>query len=132
MLYCFGNPAEALKFTYGLPFIEIFYNATSSKAGTTANISLLISMYIFATSGFLAAASRQAWAFSRDGGLPLSGIFRRVSITILSDGIHEKILISCARSTLAGPFLSGQSLSLEPSTLFLGSSILGHRKQFRL
>jgi amino acid transporter len=79
MLYCFGSPTEALKFTYGLPFIEIFYNATGSKAGTTAMISLLIAMYIFATFGFVASASRQAWAFSRDGGLPMSGLFRRVS-----------------------------------------------------
>jgi amino acid transporter len=83
ILYCFGDPNEALKGTYGLPFIEIFYNATGSKAGTTAMISLLIAMYIFATFGFVASASRQAWAFSRDGGLPLSRLFSRVSQNLL-------------------------------------------------
>ncbi|KAK5170645.1 uncharacterized protein LTR77_005234 [Saxophila tyrrhenica] len=78
MLYSFGNPVAALTSPYGLPFIEIFYNATQSKAGTTAMISLLVAMYIFATFGFVASASRQAWAFSRDNGLPLSRLWRRV------------------------------------------------------
>lgn len=82
VLYSFGNPEKALNSTYGLPFIEIFYNALNSKAGTTAVISLLIAMYIFATFAFLAAASRQAWAFSRDNGLPLSRIFRRVCLIL--------------------------------------------------
>ena len=78
MLYCFGDPNEILKFTYGLPFIEIFYVAVKSKAGATAMISLLVAMYIFATFAFLASASRQAWAFSRDGGLPAYSLFRKV------------------------------------------------------
>ena len=79
ILYCFGNVQETLGAPYGLPFIQIFYNAMQSKDGTTAMISLLIAMYIFATFGFVAAASRQAWAFSRDNGLPLSRLFKRVS-----------------------------------------------------
>ena len=74
ILYCFGNPDKTFTFKYGLPFVEIFYNATQSKAGTTAVISLLI-----ATFAFLASASRQAWAFSRDNGLPLSRLFKRIS-----------------------------------------------------
>ncbi|KAK5111932.1 hypothetical protein LTR85_011679 [Meristemomyces frigidus] len=78
MLYCFGNPEAALSSPYGLPFVEIFYNALQSKAGTTAMTSVLIAMYIFATFGFVAAASRQAWAFSRNNGLPLSRYFKRV------------------------------------------------------
>ena len=78
ILYSFGDPLKALNSPYGLPFLEIFYNATKSKAGTTAMTSLLLSMYIFATFGFVAAASRQAWAFSRDNGLPFSTLFKRV------------------------------------------------------
>lgn len=78
ILYCFGNPLKALNSNYPLPFIEIFSNATRSRAGTTAIISLLLAMYVFATFGFIASASRQAWAFSRDNGLPLSRFWRRV------------------------------------------------------
>ncbi|EMC93957.1 hypothetical protein BAUCODRAFT_216276 [Baudoinia panamericana UAMH 10762] len=77
ILYCFGDPEDVLT-NYPMPFIGIFYNALQSKAGTTALTSLLIAMYIFATFGFVASASRQAWAFSRDHGLPLSKVFRRV------------------------------------------------------
>ena len=78
ILYCFGDPDKTFTFKYGLPFVAILYNAVQSKAGATAMISLLIAMYIFATFGFFASASRQAWAFSRDGGLPFSRILRRV------------------------------------------------------
>ena len=78
ILYCMGDPLKLLENPYGQPFIEIFYNATNSKAGTTAMTSLLIAMYIFGTFGFVASASRQAWAFSRDSGLPFSKVFRKV------------------------------------------------------
>lgn len=79
ILYCFGDPMAALKSPYPLPFIEIFQNAIRSRAGTTAVITLLLAMYVFATFGFIASASRQLWAFSRDNGLPLSRYFKRVS-----------------------------------------------------
>lgn len=78
ILYCFGNPMDALNAPYPLPFIEIFLNAIQSKAGTTAIISVLLAMYVFATFGFIASASRQAWAFSRDNGLPFSRLFKKV------------------------------------------------------
>jgi choline transport protein len=78
ILFCFGNPTETLDTPTGWPFIQIFYNSTQSKAGATAMTSILIAMYIFATFGFLASASRQAWAFARDNGLPFSDIFKRV------------------------------------------------------
>lgn len=78
ILYCFGDPLNALNSPYPLPFIEIFQNAIRSRAGTTAIITLLLAMYVFATFGFIASASRQAWAFSRDNGLPLSRLFKRV------------------------------------------------------
>jgi len=51
ILYCFGNPVKALNSPYPLPFIEIFLNAIRSRAGTTAIISVLLAMYVFATFG---------------------------------------------------------------------------------
>ena len=113
MLYCFGDVGEALKFTYGLPFVEIFYNALGSKAGATALISLLIALYIFATFAFVAAASRQAWAFSRDGGLPLSRLFKRVSSKIY---LYHCVLTIHRRLIRTGLFRSGHSASLPRST----------------
>ena len=80
ILFCFGNVTETLDTPTGWPFIQIFYNSTKSKGGATAMTSILIAMYIFATFGFLASASRQAWAFARDNGLPFSDIFKRVRL----------------------------------------------------
>jgi choline transport protein len=79
LLYCFGNPEETLSTPFGQPFIQIFYTALQSRAATTALTCLLISLYTFATFGFVASASRQAWAFSRDKGLPYSHLFSKVS-----------------------------------------------------
>jgi choline transport protein len=77
-LYCFGDPEETLGPPYGQPFIQIFQNALQSRGGTTVLTSLLITMYVFATFGFVASASRQTWAFSRDNGLPLSWWLKKV------------------------------------------------------
>ena len=79
ILYCFGNVEQTLGAPYEFPFIQIFLNATQSTAGTTVMVCILIVLYISATFGFLAPASRQAWAFARDDGLPLSFLFKRVS-----------------------------------------------------
>jgi choline transport protein len=78
ILYCFGDPEETLGSPYGQPFIQIFESALRSKVGTTVLTSLLITMYVFATFGFVASASRQTWAFSRDNGLPLSWWLKKV------------------------------------------------------
>lgn len=118
ILYCFGNPEETLSAPYGNPFIQIFYNALNSKAGTTALTSLLIALYIVATFGFLASASRQAWAFSRHNGLPFSRVFKQVRVHLFSYLAPP----DCFRYTRSGLFLSGRSLSLERSMPCLGSS----------
>ncbi|KAF2198697.1 amino acid transporter [Delitschia confertaspora ATCC 74209] len=78
ILFCIGDVDTALSTPTGYPFIEIFRNATQSKAGATAMASILIAMIIFATFGFLASASRQMWAFARDQGLPFSSIISKV------------------------------------------------------
>jgi amino acid transporter len=82
ILYCFGNPDETLATPFGQPFIQIFDTALNSRAATTALTCLLLSLYIFATFNFVASASRQAWAFSRDNGLPYSRFFSRVSARV--------------------------------------------------
>ena len=80
LLYCFGNPDETLATPFGQPFIQIFYTALQSRAATTALTCLLLSLYIFATFNFVASASRQAWAFSRNNGLPFSRLISKVSV----------------------------------------------------
>ncbi|KAH8733213.1 amino acid/polyamine transporter I [Phaeosphaeriaceae sp. PMI808] len=67
-----GDVEEILSTPTGLPFIQMFYNVTQSKAGTSAMTSILIIMATFGCVTNVATSSRQVWAFARDRGLPFS------------------------------------------------------------
>ena len=54
----------------GYPFMQIFLDATGSKAGSSVLIALLIVIDEASTIAFIATASRLVWAFARDRGLP--------------------------------------------------------------
>lgn len=58
ILFSLGSVDAALGSTTGYPIIEIFYNATESKAATSAMMSVLIAMAVFATIGVMASSSR--------------------------------------------------------------------------
>ena len=77
-LFCIGDMQTALSSETGYDFIEVFYNATQSKAGTSAMVAILLALAMFATFGLLASASRQTWAFARDRGLPFSTVLSKV------------------------------------------------------
>jgi choline transport protein len=76
--FCLGDIPTDLGSPTGYDFIQVFFDATKSTAGTTAMTSLLIALVICATFGFLASASRQTWAFARDNGLPFSSFLSHV------------------------------------------------------
>jgi amino acid transporter len=63
---------------YGQPMAQIYYDALG-KEGALAFIAVLCITQFFIGLSLIVAASRQAWAFSRDGALPFSGFFRHVS-----------------------------------------------------
>ncbi|KAL8926893.1 MAG: hypothetical protein Q9208_002702 [Pyrenodesmia sp. 3 TL-2023] len=79
MLFGIGDIMLALTSPTKFPIIQIFLAATGSKGATTAMTCTLISTLVFSTFGLLACASRLAWAFARDKGLPFSNYFARVS-----------------------------------------------------
>ena len=72
--FCFtlGNIDAAIDTTTGYAFIEVFYNATGSKAGTTVMSSLIIFMQMFCNLSIVATSSRQLFAFARDQGVPFA------------------------------------------------------------
>lgn len=70
--------ADALGSATGFPYIQIFYQATGSKAGAICMTCIITFSFLCATAAVLAAASRQLFAFTRDGGLPLSSFFSKV------------------------------------------------------
>ncbi|KAH7114530.1 amino acid/polyamine transporter I [Dactylonectria estremocensis] len=97
MLFSATDIDAAINSPTGYPYIEIFYQATSSKAGTAAMASLVIFMTLSATVGVIAATSRMFWAFARDRGLPfwptLSKVEPRTNVPVWAVGITS--LISC-------------------------------------
>ena len=71
----------------GYPFMQIFYDATGSKAGASVMIAVIIIMDAAGTIAFLATASRLVWAFARDGGLPGSRLVMKVRISMVLSNI---------------------------------------------
>lgn len=67
-IFCIGNIEQVLNTPTYQPVIQVFYNATRSKAGTTVMCALIIVIFISACVGQVATASRQMWSFARDGG----------------------------------------------------------------
>lgn len=58
--------------SFGQPMAQIYYDAIG-KSGTLGLMSLLFIVQFVMGLSILVAASRQTWAFSRDGALPFSG-----------------------------------------------------------
>jgi hypothetical protein len=58
-----GDVETALNSPTGYAFIDVFYNATRSKAGTSVMVSLFIIMLLFGCVTNFATSSRQLWAF---------------------------------------------------------------------
>lgn len=65
------------------PFIQVFYNATRSYAGTNVMVAVVIIMLTACCISEVATASRQIWSFARDGGLPGSAWLSRVRNSML-------------------------------------------------
>lgn len=63
---------------FGQPMAQIYFDAVG-KHGTLGLMSLLFVVQFLMGLSILVAASRQSWAFSRDGALPFSGFFRPIS-----------------------------------------------------
>lgn len=63
---------------FGQPMAQIYFDAIG-KQGTLGLMSLLFIVQFLMGLSILVAASRQAWAFSRDGALPFSRFFRPIS-----------------------------------------------------
>lgn len=65
---------------FGQPMAQIYYDALG-KSGALGMMALLMIVQFLMGVSILVAASRQSWAFSRDGALPFSRFFRPISKT---------------------------------------------------
>lgn len=74
------NPelSDVLVTPFGQPMAQIYYDAIG-KNGALGMMSLLMIVQFTMGLSIIVAASRQTWAFSRDGALPFSSFFRPIS-----------------------------------------------------
>lgn len=81
--FCLGDVEEILGTHTGYPFIQVFYNVTNSLGGASAMTAILITLTVCGCISNVATASRQLFAFARDGGLPFSPFLAQVSSSSL-------------------------------------------------
>ncbi|KUI54718.1 GABA-specific permease [Cytospora mali] len=74
------NIENVLGSSFGQPMAQIYYDALGKHGAMGFIAFLFIVQYLMGLS-ITVAASRQMWAFSRDGALPFSSFFRPISKT---------------------------------------------------
>ncbi|KAF1974376.1 amino acid transporter [Bimuria novae-zelandiae CBS 107.79] len=68
-----GNDVSAiLDTTYGQPWIQVLFNATQSRAGTSIMIAIVCVLLLLCSLNSIMTTSRQLFALARDKGLPFS------------------------------------------------------------
>lgn len=82
--FCLGNVEDILGTKTGYPFIQVFYNVTNSLGGASAMTAILITLTVCGCISNVATASRQLFAFARDGGLPFSPFLAQVKFFLLA------------------------------------------------
>ncbi|PYH89694.1 GABA transporter [Aspergillus ellipticus CBS 707.79] len=108
-LYTMTNVDAAINSATGYPFMEIFYNATGSKAGSTVMSAIVPIMSSAGSIGSLASSSRMVWSFSRDRGLPGWRFFSRVNSKAVP---QYSILVVTVFAFLLGLIILGSSAVL--------------------
>ncbi|KAI6106449.1 amino acid/polyamine transporter I [Pisolithus croceorrhizus] len=79
LAFCMGTDVEyTLSSPIGQPMAQIFFNSFGEKATLVLWSFVVIAQYMMGSS-MLLAASRQTFAFARDGALPLSSILYRIN-----------------------------------------------------
>lgn len=79
LLYAAGPLDKLLSTPTGFPFIQIFLDATKSKAGATVMSLMITLIAIAATVAGVTSTSRTLWAFARDRATPFHGSLSRVN-----------------------------------------------------
>ena len=79
LLYSTGDVDAINATTTGFPVIELYYQATGSKAATIVLMAMLFFAGTVSVFGLFASTSRLTWAFANDRGLPFADFFAHVS-----------------------------------------------------
>ena len=121
-IFCLGDLDSVLATPTYQPFIQVFYNATQSYAGTNVMVAIIIILSTSACISEVATSSRQIWSFARDRGLPGSEW-----LSYVSPGWNiplRAICVSLVVSTLLSLINIGSSVALNAINSLGGVSIL--------
>jgi choline transport protein len=125
VLFCIGDPDRVSTST--LPIIEVYYQATGSRAATNLFVIMLLFIIFVSFINVFASVSRLLWAFARDDGLPFSRVFAKVHPTLkmpvnalcaVAVVLSLLALINIGSSTAFNAFISLPALALYISYLF--------------
>lgn len=80
LLFAIGDVNIVTNTLTGLPFIEVFYEATNSKSATNFLVAMPAIVLFVTQFNVFASVSRLIWTFAKDNGLPFSRTFAYVSL----------------------------------------------------
>ncbi|KAF4626960.1 hypothetical protein G7Y89_g11196 [Cudoniella acicularis] len=127
-----NSPVGALNY----PFVYIFAQATNSIGGASAMASIVVVIAFFSTTGSVAAASRQLWAFARDRGVPfhraIGSINATTSVPLTAIAVVSTVpcllaLINIGSSAALAAVLSLVLAGLFTSYFIAAALLLNHR-----
>ncbi|KAH7126611.1 amino acid/polyamine transporter I [Dendryphion nanum] len=110
-----------------LPIIQVYYQATGSKAATNLFMSVFAIVIFVSLINILASDSRLLWAFARDNGLPFSKTFAQVhpkfkvpvnALVLVASCLCILALINVGSSAAFNAFISLPALALYISYFF--------------
>jgi amino acid transporter len=82
VMFCIGDVDQVVNTPTLLPIIEVYYQATQSKAATNFLVFMIAFILFISLFNIFASVSRLTWAFARDNGLPFSKTFSYVHPTL--------------------------------------------------
>jgi len=106
LLFCLANVEDAISSTAG-PMLQIFFDATNSRAGSICLLMFPLVCLLFATTSIMTTSSRMAYAFARDGGLPFSRFFAKVNPRL--DVPLNSLYLTCILVIIFGCIFLGSS-----------------------
>ncbi|RYP49804.1 hypothetical protein DL769_011039 [Monosporascus sp. CRB-8-3] len=83
LLYSAGSLESLLETPTGFPFMQIYLDATQSRAGTTVMSVMLVVVATAATVAGVASSSRTLWAFARDRATPFDSYLSAILLGLI-------------------------------------------------
>lgn len=118
-MFCITDPASLLAPVGGQPIAQLMVDSFNSLPLTIIGVLIFIICFLFASTALMTTFSRVLWSFSRESGMPFSGMMSRVSSESLIP--VNAVLFGFLACVLIGLLELGSSTALNA---ILGAGIL--------